>query len=197
MTGLLVTVLVVSPMLAESVTSTRVMPLPEALVQTTAGAPVVVADGAGEEAIGELRRLSGLTWEQLAELFGVSRRALHFWASGRPMASHNAEHLRRSLAVVRMLDRGSAAENRALLLGYANNGVRAAEMLANGEYEQVIELLGPGRGHRVAPPKLSAAARATRAPRPPAELVDARQDSIRSEVGAARAAKSVKVRSGR
>ena len=52
--------------------------------QTTAGAVVPSAQPAGA-AIGELRRLSGLTWDQLARIFSVSRRSLHFWASGKPM----------------------------------------------------------------------------------------------------------------
>ena len=49
--------------------------------RTTAGGLISVAVPAGT-AIGELRRLSGLTWDQLARLFNVSRRSLHFWASG-------------------------------------------------------------------------------------------------------------------
>src|SRR5918996_4642559 len=38
----------------------------------------------------ELHRLSGLTWAQLASVFGVDRRAIHFWAAGRPMSAGNA-----------------------------------------------------------------------------------------------------------
>ena len=33
-------------------------------------------------ATSELRRISGLTWKQLGELFNVSRRNIHFWANG-------------------------------------------------------------------------------------------------------------------
>jgi len=40
---------------------------------------------------------------------GVSRRSLHLWASGKAMASTNEEKLARVLAVVRQLDRGTAA----------------------------------------------------------------------------------------
>src|SRR6185503_7037508 len=36
-------------------------------------------------AIMEIRRLSGMTWEQLANLFEVSRRTVHFWASGKAL----------------------------------------------------------------------------------------------------------------
>ena len=82
--------------------------------------------------IGELRRLSGLTWDQLARLFGVSRRSVHFWASGKPMAPSNEEHLRRLLAVVRKVDRGSARANRAILLGADEDGISLFDLLAAG-----------------------------------------------------------------
>src|SRR4051794_30656387 len=49
--------------------ASRQIPLP----QTAAGAAVEVIEPAGA-AINELRRLSGLTWEQLARLVSVSRR---------------------------------------------------------------------------------------------------------------------------
>lgn len=63
-------------------------------------------------AVLELRRLTGLTWDQLARLFRVARRSLLFWASGKPLNSANEEQLYRTLATVRAIDRGSAAENR-------------------------------------------------------------------------------------
>ena len=56
-------------------------------------------------AVSEFRRLAGLTWEQLARVFGVARRSLHFWASGPPINAGNEEHLRRLLAVLRQADR--------------------------------------------------------------------------------------------
>ncbi|HQN10370.1 MAG TPA: helix-turn-helix domain-containing protein, partial [Thermoanaerobaculia bacterium] len=37
----------------------------------------------------ELRRLTGLTWDEIARLFHVSRRSVFLWASGRPMSSDN------------------------------------------------------------------------------------------------------------
>jgi DNA-binding transcriptional regulator YiaG len=42
-----------------------------------------------QQAVNELRKLSGLTWEQLATLFNVSRRSVHFWASGQSLTSAN------------------------------------------------------------------------------------------------------------
>lgn len=166
--------------------------------QTTAGAGAVVLSAQPPgPAIGELRRLSGLTWDQLARIFSVSRRSLHFWASGKPMAPSNEEHLQRVLAAVRKIDRGAASANRTALLGVRENGSIPFDLLVAGEYEGFVSLVGPCEAQRVAPPKLSEEARAARAPRPPEELVGALQDRVHHESGALRAAKSVKVRSGR
>jgi DNA-binding transcriptional regulator YiaG len=158
---------------------------------TTAGAAVVVAEPAGA-AIGELRRLSGFTWDQLARIFNVSRRSLHFWASGKPMAPSNEEHLQRLLSVVRKIDRGSASANRAALLGVREDGSLPFDLLAAGDYERVLSQLGQGKARRAAPPKLSEEeARAARAPRPPEELVGALQDRIHPT--SLRAAKAIAV----
>ena len=66
-----------------------------AVEMTTSGItlPSARSPEATQKALGELRRLSGLTWEQLAKLFNVSRRSLHFWASGQPLSRFNEEVL--------------------------------------------------------------------------------------------------------
>lgn len=40
-----------------------------------------------------LRERTGLTWEQIARLFGVSRRAVHLWAAGGKLSAANEELL--------------------------------------------------------------------------------------------------------
>lgn len=160
--------------------------------QTTAGAAVIVAEPAGA-AIGELRRLSGFTWDQLARIFHVSRRSLHFWASGKPMAPSNEERLQRLLSVVRTIDRGSARANRTALLGAREDGSLPFDLLAAGDYERVLSLLGQGVTRSPALPKLFGDARAARAPRPPEELVGALQDRIHPTSGRLRAAKAIAV----
>lgn len=62
------------------------------------------------------REESGLTWEQIARYFGVSRRAVHLWASGGRMTASNAEllaHLMRAVEAVKHL---SPADRRQALL---------------------------------------------------------------------------------
>lgn len=51
-------------------------------------------------AIREVRERAGLTWEQLARLFGVSRRSVHLWAGGGRMTAANEESLLRVAALV-------------------------------------------------------------------------------------------------
>lgn len=176
--------------------------------QTTAGASGVARDGqpsppppavavSAGPAIAELRRLSGLTWDQLARLFGVNRRSLHLWASGKAMTPSHEERLQRVLAVVRKIDRGSASENRTLLLGAREDGDIPLDLLAARSFDRVVSLLGAGTGRKAVPPsRLSPEAKAARAPRPPEELVGALQDRIHHASGPVRAAKSVRLRGG-
>jgi DNA-binding transcriptional regulator YiaG len=148
-----------------------------------------------QQAVNELRKLSGLTWDQLATLFNVSRRSIHFWASGQPLASANEEKLNRVLDVVEYISLGSASRNRSLLMDIADDGKSYLEMLAAGEYNQLKSILNAGNAPKK--PKsgqLSKAAELSRMPPNPADLVDALQDSIHSEVGKSRVAKSVRSR---
>lgn len=159
--------------------------------QTTSGAPITVALVPGS-AIGELRRLCGLTWDQLARLFNVSRRSLHFWASGKPMAPSNEEHLQRLLITVRKLDRGSASANRALLLG-VHGGELPIDLLAAGEYERILSMFGSGEARRHSPSELPAEVRVARTPPPPHELVGALQNRIHPKSGRLRSARVIAV----
>jgi DNA-binding transcriptional regulator YiaG len=148
-----------------------------------------------QQAVNELRKLSGLTWEQLACLFDVSRRSVHFWASGQPLAVTHEEKLNRILDTVQYISLGSASLNRSLLMGISNDGRSYLELLAAGEYAEVRRLLGVGNAR--AKPQLAPlvpAAVAARIPANPADLVDALQDPIHREVGKSRLAKSVRSR---
>jgi DNA-binding transcriptional regulator YiaG len=151
-----------------------------------------------QQAVNELRKLSGLTWEQLACLFDVSRRSVHFWSSGQPLAVAHEKKLNRILDAVQYISLGSASLNRSLLMGIGNDGKSYLELLAAGEYETVKRLLGAGNARakpQLAP--LALAAAAARVPANPADLVDALQDPIHREVGKSRLAKSVRSRKHR
>ena len=98
-----------------------------------------------QAAIHELRRRSGLTWDQIAELMGVGRRSVHFWASGKEASARNQEHLQRVLAAVRSADRGSASGTRSALLETDNEGINAFDLLKNKEHEQALRRLSRDR----------------------------------------------------
>lgn len=164
--------------------------------ETTAGVSIR-EEATVASCLSELRRRSGLTWDQLARLLGVSRRSLHFWASGKPLAPSNEEHLQRVLSVIRAIDRGSSNETRANLLQATKDGALPIDLLAAREYARVRMDVGPRRSARPAVPALSKEARVARAPLRPGELIDELGDRTHQGRGRVRLAKSVKVKGGR
>lgn len=94
------------------------------------------------EAIAEIRRLTSLTWDQLAKIFGVTRRAIHFWASGKRLTSDHTEKLARVGSVIRRIDRGSCEENTAVLLSPVEQGILVIDLLGDGRYEDVVRFTG-------------------------------------------------------
>lgn len=168
-------------------------PLPAA---STAAGPVPRPQGGTvQQAIAELRSLSGLTWEQMARLLGVSRRSVHFWASGEPVRASHQERVQRLLAVLRQVDRGSATENRTLLLNACADGTLPFDILADGRFEEALELMkkGPGRTRPVLTP-LSSEEQLARTPTPPEQLVDASGDRVHKQLRGARQARAHRVR---
>lgn len=183
-------------------TSTQALPAiiafqsPRPQQQTNSGYSVELREPAAA-AIAELRRLTGFTWEQVARLFNVSRRSVHFWASGSKMTVENSAHLERVLDTVRLIDRGSITENRAALLATRDDGATLLDQFAAGNYDVVISTLGLGRQRAARiTTALSPSAKAARLPRPPEELVDALQDRVYEDAGPVRAGRSVRTESG-
>ena len=168
------------------------------LEQTNSGLLAMEATTTPSVAITELRRRSGLTWDQLARLFGVTGRSIHFWASGKALNAANEERLGRVLAVVRYIDRGHAQATRTALMTALDDGVLPFDLLAKDEFDEIMERLGAGPQRSIlALAPLSAAARAARMPPPPDERVGALHDPVHREVGKSRAARTVKAKSRR
>ena len=142
--------------------------------------------------VSELRRISGLTWRELGNLLGVSRRSVHYWASGKPLGADNEERLKRVLDIVRAAHRGSARRTRAVLLD-AGDGTTPLDMLAAQRFDDARLALGQGRARPLpALAGLSAGARAARRPLPPEELYDAKSERVHRESGRARGARVVR-----
>jgi DNA-binding transcriptional regulator YiaG len=92
------------------------------------------------EAVKRLHARSGLTWDELARAFGVSRRTVHAWASGTRL---NQAHAARLSVVARVID-GLAAKNpeqtRAALHAPAADG--------ESSYQHLIRSLAQPGNHR-------------------------------------------------
>lgn len=69
-----------------------------------------------------LHEMSGLTWDQLAKLFGVSRRAVHLWASGGRMNSAHVDRLNEVLSVIRSIQGDTVEQRREFLLAPRADG---------------------------------------------------------------------------
>ena len=129
------------------------------------------------QAILEIRRRSGLTWEEIGDLFDVSRRSVHHWASGKPVSAGNDQMIRRILAAVRRLDPSSQTGARAQLLAVDDaTGVSTFDLLKNGRFDEVMMRLkvvqAPGR-RRI---PLSRKAQDARRPPAPAFLLEAERE---------------------
>lgn len=162
-----------------------------AFQQTNSGLTAEQKEPVGP-AIMEIRRLSGMTWEQLASLFEVSRRTVHFWASGKALNSYNERKLYRVLSTIQQIDRGTAQENRQLLFT-ARGGVLPFELIRTGRYEEAAKLVGETTFQRPNLTPLSEAAWNARRPASPHLLVGA-QDRVQMETGRTRPARAVRVK---
>jgi DNA-binding transcriptional regulator YiaG len=78
-----------------------------------------------------LRRRSGLTWDELASIFGVSRRTLHNWSTGGQVSASHARAIASVIAVVHDIDTGDAKLTRSRLLAPAEDGTSPYTRLAN------------------------------------------------------------------
>ena len=97
---------------------------------------------ATRQAVMELRRVSGLTWDHLASIFDVSRRSVHNWANGKAMTQANEEKLHEILSVARRIDTGSATSNRSAFLSRDSSGRSPLEMLADSAFSDAINAIG-------------------------------------------------------
>lgn len=108
---------------------------------------------------------SGLTWDQLGKIFGVSRRAVHMWANGGRLNESNARRLREFSAVVREILASTEATTpedvRGRLLEVGSDGLSIIDRMRNER------LNGATWG----------------APFGPEHLIDARREPSRTAVG--------------
>ncbi|SFR40378.1 hypothetical protein SAMN04488005_1489 [Yoonia tamlensis] len=98
------------------------------------------------EQIAELKRLSGLTWAQISNVFGVNSRTLHYWKCGERVSAENHQKLGAAIAMLRFVDRGTAEENRRLLLSEASEGRTFLDLMKHAEFRSIRDIAGKGVG---------------------------------------------------
>jgi DNA-binding transcriptional regulator YiaG len=166
----------------------------EATRQTDAGFTTANHQGAPPAAVMELRRLSGMTWEQLATLFGVSRRTLHFWASGKPLNAAHEERLYRVLSAMKQIDRGSAEENRNALFTADREGIALIDLLSAGRYGEVLDRVAGAHWARPVRTPIAPEVRQERMPERPEVLANAVHRPSYRDTGRTRAVKVVRLK---
>ncbi len=133
------------------------------------------------DAIFELRRLTGFTWDDLANLLSVTRRSLHLWANGGPINTPNEKRVRDFLVAMRKLDRGTARENRSLLIAPQPEGGVISDLLRSQRFDEALALVGRGRGRPVSTDTSANRRRATKLS--VADMLGSSADRIHSDKG--------------
>jgi hypothetical protein len=96
--------------------------------------------------IEQVRKISGLTLEEISPLLGVSRRSLQHWLSGHQISARNEQRLRALADTLSSLPTtADPATSRHRLLQRKADGVRAYDLLAEGQFSAAVELI-TGRG---------------------------------------------------
>ncbi|MGB5111746.1 MAG: hypothetical protein WBO08_09130 [Mycobacterium sp.] len=101
--------------------------------QIFAPAAVIESSRTDREEISWIKANSGLTWDQLGKVFGVSRRAVHMWSNGGRLNESNARRLREFSAIVKEVQasiQGATPDDvRARLLDVGSDGVSVVDRL--------------------------------------------------------------------
>jgi DNA-binding transcriptional regulator YiaG len=117
------------------------------------------------EEITWIKERSGLTWDQLGRVFGVSRRAVHMWANGGRLNESNARRLRAFSATIRSVESETH--------GSTPDAVRGRLLEVGPDGLSIIDRL---RRERSGGPSWGA-------PFGPERLVGAVRDPLRTQVG--------------
>ena len=117
----------------------------------TEAAPSPASRTAAQAAIAEIRAVSGLTNEEIAPLAGVSRRSIQAWVAGEPISARKENRLRALLEAIRDLAGADSQMTRGRLLDRVLGNVRAYDLLAEGRFEEAVDLASGRRRAAAAP----------------------------------------------
>jgi DNA-binding transcriptional regulator YiaG len=94
------------------------------------------------ELVRDLWERSGLTWDQLARLFGVSRRSVHAWATGARLNAYHQELLTELTQLVAWIDTGDPHRNRDQLLAPRPGGPSLFDEVRARRADQSFDITG-------------------------------------------------------
>jgi DNA-binding transcriptional regulator YiaG len=104
-------------------------------------APIaLVAQTAAQDAVAQIRHLSGLTNEEIAPLAGVSRRSLQAWIAGEHISARKEQRLLALLTAIQQLASDDPQATRRRLLERAPGGIRPYDLLAEERFDQAVHL---------------------------------------------------------
>ncbi len=100
-------------------------------------------------AVSEIRSRTGLTWEQVGSMLGVSRRTVHNWHKGARASSRHKERINETLRAVERIWRGTREQTRAELMAVADasEGVTRMDLLRAGRFSDAAAGLKGVAGH--------------------------------------------------
>lgn len=93
--------------------------------------------------IGQLKMMTGYSWDRLAELLSCSRQSLYNWRDGLVVTDANIRAVQRMHEALAFIDRGDPTETRAVL--EANDAI-IFKTLKTGDVESAKRAAGQGRG---------------------------------------------------
>jgi DNA-binding transcriptional regulator YiaG len=119
-----------------------------------------------------IRSASGLTFENIAPLAGVSRRSVQSWRAGEQISQRNEERLRALAAAIETIAGADPLNVRERLLERVPGSIRIYDLLAEGRYKDAIAW---GTGARPAPQPIAHAT-----PTPMSTSLDAQLSALES-----------------
>lgn len=126
------------PLSLPSTAATYAAVRPDTMTRPVPQWPIAEEGVAHPAVVHRLRLISGLTWEEMGVMLGVSRRTVHNWANGEAIKPVHAEHLRASLRSIEAIQRASSTETRQSLLGADAHGICPLDLLARRDYAEAI-----------------------------------------------------------
>lgn len=123
-----------------------------------------------------IRQMAGLTWDETARIFGVSRRTVHLWANGRHPSGEQERRLNRVLGILASYQDLGPSLLRQKLMASSKPGTLYFDLLCSGDSDAFQEAFVGGEVEwKYAPPRLSLETTSKASPSP-VLLLDALQD---------------------